>query len=230
MDFSFYGKCKDSNPGILYVSAVETPIIHESDIYTRRPSIAFSFRDLVIRFFSPYSLILQILRLRLASSLARGSFRDYESLLPAFRPRNSSATDSKIVSPVSSVATSFIHHSSMISGARNCTLLQYFTSCTILLPQLSRSTSLRVPSSSSSSSSCRSSRTMRLSKLQLPAPLPITDFFFFFSRILFWRMDRRGYLYLKVEQNGRALEFEYALIDRGFVALRIKFILSYFTF
>jgi len=35
-------------------------------------------------------------------------------------------------------------------------------------------------------------------------------------------MDRRGYLYLKVEQSGRALEREYALIDREFVALCIK--------
>lgn len=66
---------------------------------------------------------------------------------------------------------------------------------------------------------------MRLSKLQPPAPAAN---FFFFSRILFWRTDRRGYLYLKDEQNGRALEREYAHIDREFVALRIKFILSYF--
>jgi len=43
-------------------------------------------------------------------------------------------------------------------------------------------------------------------------------------------MDRRGYLYLKVEQSGRALEREFALIDREFVALCIKFILSYFIF
>lgn len=56
---------------------------------------------------------------------------------------------------------------------------------------------------------------MRLSRRQLP-PLPlVADFFFFFSRILFWRTDRRGYLYLKVEQNGRTLERECALIDRG---------------
>jgi len=118
----------------------------------------------------------------------------------------------------------------MISGARNCTLLQNFTSCTILLPQLSsfRSTSLCVPSPSSSSSSSRSSRTC-LSKLQPLTPLPTANFFFFFSRILFWRTDRRGYLYLKVEQNGRALEREYALIDCEFVALCVKFILSHFT-
>lgn len=120
----------------------------------------------------------------------------------------------------------------MISGARNCTLLQYFTSCTILLSQLFRSTSLRVSSSSSSSSSSsKSSRTMRLSKLQPPALLSAADFFFFFfSRILFWRADRRGYLYLKVEQNERALEREYAFIDRWvrYLIYKIHFILFYF--
>lgn len=94
-------------------------------------------------------------------------------------------------------ASSLIHHSSMISGARNCTLLQYFTSCTILLPQ-SSPWSLR-PSSSSSSSSCRSSKTLCLSRRQPPPLPPAVDFFF--SRFLFWRTDRRGYLYLKVDQN-----------------------------
>lgn len=107
----------------------------------------------------------------------------------------------------------------MISGARNCTLLQYFTSCTILLPQ-SSPWSLR-SSSSSSSSSCRSSKTLCLSRRQ-PSPLPPADFFF--SRILFWRTDRRGYLYLKVDQNGSTLQCECALIDLAgeFVALHIK--------
>lgn len=187
------------------------PRLFTKAIHRRRPSAALSFRDLVIRvsLYHPLSSR-KFLPLRLASSLARESFRNYESLLLASRLRRPSAVGGKTFLPFPSVATSFIHHSSMISGARNCTLLQYFTSCTILLLQLSsaRSTSLCVPSSSSSS--CRSSRTLRPSKPQPPTPMPVADFFFFFSRILFWRMDRRGYLYLKVEQNGRALEREHA--------------------
>lgn len=98
------------------------------------------------------------------------------------------------------IALEFIQ-SSMISGARNCTLLQYLTSCTILSPQLSQSSSTSSLRTSSSSSSCRSSRTLHLSRRQPPPLPPAADFF---SRILFWRTDRRGYLYLKVEQKKRA--------------------------
>lgn len=45
-----------------------------------------------------------------------------------------SASGGETLSLASPTASSLIHYSSMISGARNCTLLQYFTSCTILLP------------------------------------------------------------------------------------------------
>lgn len=160
---------------------------------------------------------------RPASSLSWQTFKITSLFL-----LSSSATGSKTCHRVSSVASSLIHHSSMISGARNCTLLQYFTSCTILLPQ-STSSSLR-SSSSSSTSSCRSSRTLCLSRRQPSSLPPAVDFFF--SRILFWRTDRRGYLYLKVDQNGSTLERECALIDLAgeFVALCIKKVFFFFNF
>lgn len=97
--FPLYGKYKEySIPGSCTCQELR-PRLFTKAIYLRRPSTAFSFRDLVIRFPSPSPFISQILSPRLASSLARRSFRDYESLLPAFRLRSPSVVGSKTFLP-----------------------------------------------------------------------------------------------------------------------------------
>lgn len=94
-----------------------------------------------------------------------------------------------------------VPHNSMISGARNCTLLLYFTSWTTSLPRSFKPS----PSSSSSTSTTLSIFPPRKS-LSWYLLLAVD-----FSRMILDRTERRGYLYLKIVKRVllASAEFEY---------------------